>query len=505
MTKKSMNQTNRDRLEQLLFSGHPCIRITTHEEAYVIDLIEEVVQDLLSTLWYWTSVRGLFPGLEGDPKSMPESEHPAAALYSLAYDMNEPTVGVILDVAGHLSDARTARALRECIGRFRVLGGTLILVDHDDTLPMVIKAESTPFEVAFPDEDELRKIAKRVLRDLRARDEDRYKIAISKEDFVILVRNLRGLSRLQAEQVVFDALATDDRLDASDIDTVLAHKRQRLHVDGVLDFIQAPVDMDQIGGLARLKLWLDQRKNSLDEKAIDFGLTPPRGILLLGVQGAGKSLASKAVATSWQRPLLRLDPSNLYDRYVGESERKLRQALDQAELMAPIVLWIDEIEKGFASAASQSTDGGLSQRMFGTLLTWMQDHEAPVFIVATANNIEALPPELLRKGRFDEIFFVDLPDAEVRKMIFEIHLRKRKREPEQFDLEDLARKSDGFSGAEIEQAVIGAMHVAFSNGEELSSEHVLDILAQSPPLSVTMAEKIAALRHWARQRCVPAD
>lgn len=226
---------------------------------------------------------------------------------------------------------------------------------------------------------------------------------------------------------------------------------------------------------------------------------------MLGVQGAGKSLCAKAVATAWKQPLLRLDPGVLYNSFVGESERNLRQALRQIEMMSPVILWIDEIEKGFASAASQSTDGGLSKRMFGTLLTWMQDHEAPVFVIATANDIEALPPELLRKGRFDEIFFVDLPQNETRKKIFEIHLRKRRRDPVQFNLDALAETAEGYSGAEIEQAVLSALHEAFAKNTDLKTNLILSALQTSPPLSVTMAEKVESLRAWAEGRCVPAD
>ncbi len=226
---------------------------------------------------------------------------------------------------------------------------------------------------------------------------------------------------------------------------------------------------------------------------------------MLGVQGAGKSLSAKAVATAWQRPLLRMDVGALYDKYIGESERRLRDALKQAERMAPIILWIDEIEKAFASAASQSSDGGLSKRMFGALLTWMQERTEPVFLIATANDIEALPPELLRKGRFDEIFFVDLPSLEARSAIVEIHLKKRRRDPAKFDIAVLAAASDGFSGAEIEQAIISAMHEAFAAKTELTTEHIVEAMKSSPPLSVTMAEKVQWLRQWAQQRCVPAE
>jgi len=226
---------------------------------------------------------------------------------------------------------------------------------------------------------------------------------------------------------------------------------------------------------------------------------------LLGVQGCGKSLCAKVVAAEWNMPLLRMDPGVLYQKFVGESENRLREALVQAETMAPVVLWIDEIEKAFASAASESADGGLSQRMFGTLLTWMQDHGSPIFMVATANNITALPPELMRKGRFDEVFFVDLPPAAVRRDIIAIHLKRRKREPERFALDELAAAADGFSGAELEQVVVSAMYAAFAEGKDLTDEHIRAELKITRPLAVLMRERVVQLRAWAKDRCVPAD
>ncbi|MCH7545136.1 MAG: AAA family ATPase [Planctomycetes bacterium] len=502
---QSGKESNHERLEKLILSGHSCITIETHEELYTLGLIESIVKDRLDPLWHWTAVRGVFAGMLPDSRPIPETEHPAAAMYHLAAKEDEPCVTVMIDLAGHLADARTLRSLRELIQRFDSLSSTLILIDHDGSLPGVIKSTSTSFELSLPDEDELRKLAKQVVRNLHELDTEHYKIKISKSDFDTLVRNLRGLTRSQAEQVMYETLANDAQLDAADINTVLALKRRRLHIDGVLEYVEAPVSMDEIGGLKTLKTWLKQRRKALTDKAVEFGLTPPRGILLLGVQGAGKSLASKAVATSWQRPLLRLDPGSLYDRYVGESERRLREALQQAEMMSPIVLWIDEIEKGFASAAGQSTDGGLSQRMFGTLLSWMQEHREPVFIVATANNIDALPPELLRKGRFDEIFFVDLPSDTVRMQIFAIHLRKRNRDTGKFDLAALGAASEGYSGAEIEQAVISAMHEAFSEKDDLDTNYILKAIKASPPLAVVMEEKVTRLRQWAQSRCLLAD
>jgi SpoVK/Ycf46/Vps4 family AAA+-type ATPase len=339
----------------------------------------------------------------------------------------------------------------------------------------------------------------------RLNEEGRIEVDLNRRDLRTVIRNLSGLSRRQARQVILDTVLEDRRFDANDMNSILARKRRAIGGDGLLEYIEAPVDLNEIGGLKRLKTWLRQRNNCLSDEAVAFGLPAPRGVLMLGVQGAGKSLSAKAVATAWQRPLLRMDVGALYDRYIGESERRLRDALRQAETMSPVILWIDEIEKGFASAASQSSDGGLSKRMFGSLLTWMQERQAPVFLIATANDIEALPPELLRKGRFDEIFFVDLPALEARHAIFSIHLKKRNREPKQFDVDGLAEASAGYSGAEIEQAIVSGMHDAFAADTELTTAHVLNALRGSPPLSVTMAERVAALREWAEGRCVPAD
>lgn len=273
---------------------------------------------------------------------------------------------------------------------------------------------------------------------------------------------------------------------------------------GVLEFVEAPTSMERIGGLTHLKKWLAHREHSFGHEAREFGLVPPRGVLLLGVQGAGKSLAAKAIATAWKRPLMRLDPGALFDKYIGETERKLREALAQAEAMSPVVLWVDEIEKGFASAAAESTDGGVGRRMFGTLLTWMQEHRSPVFLVATANDIAALPAELLRKGRFDEIFFVDLPDEAARREIWRVHLSMRKRDATGFDLKALAAATEGYSGAEIEQAVLSALHESFTTKGALTTEGLVRAALASPPLSATKREALAGLRAWSEGRCVPA-
>jgi SpoVK/Ycf46/Vps4 family AAA+-type ATPase len=496
--------TDLDQINQLITARHPCLAVATFEEDYVLGLLREIAGQRGWDLWLWSVTRGVSDGLLADSPPILNTEHPAAALYHLAQRRpGKPEVCVMVDLGDHLKDGRTLRLLREAVERMERTSCTLVLVDHQDQLPPVVAAMATRVEISFPEEKELESILKDTLR--RVNQQSKIDVHLQRKELQTIVRNLRGLSRRQARQVILDSVCDDRRFDASDLDIVLARKRRVIGGTGPLEFVEAPVSLDEVGGLRRLKHWLCQRRDCLSDDASAFGITPPRGVLMLGVQGAGKSLSAKAVATAWQRPLLRLDAGSLYEKFIGESERHLREALHQAEMMSPVVLWIDEIEKGFASAASHSADGGLSKRMFGALLTWMQEHEAPVFLVATANDIEALPPELLRKGRFDEIFFVDLPGLEARHAIFDIHLKKRKRDPKKFDLDALAEASEGYSGAEIEQAIIGALYDAFSAKKDLTTEHVLTSLKNSPPLSVTMAEKVAALRDWADGRCVPAE
>lgn len=494
--------TNQQRLEHYLRCRHVCLSIVTSEEDYVLGLVREVALNLGRPLYIWSVDAGVQDGLIAGSPPVPDTADPVSGLAHFAGLSGAPLCAT-LDLVPHLRKERTLRVLRNLLRRFRDSGTQLIMIDYQEQCPEVLRSYATRFDIALPDEREIEQIVRRTLR---AADRERpIEINISRRAWRTILRNLHGLSRRQIERIIIDCVVDDRRFDEEDINHVLAGKRRALAAGGLLEYIETPVSLDEIGGLRRLKTWLDQRRGALSDRAAEYGLEPPRGVLMLGVQGAGKSLCAKAIATAWHRPLLRMDVGALYDRYVGESERRLRAALRQAEAMAPVILWIDEIEKAFASAASQSTDGGLSKRMFGTLLTWMQEHEQPVFLVATANDIEALPPELLRKGRFDEIFFVDLPRKETRAMIFAIHLRKRKRDPGRFDLDALAAASEGFSGAEIEQAVSAALHEAFARKEELDTDHILSVLRSSPPLSVTMAEKVARLREWARGRCVPAD
>ena len=320
----------------------------------------------------------------------------------------------------------------------------------------------------------------------------------------LLVQHLQGMCQDDAQRLVRQAIRDDNAITLDDIHRVLRFKRESLGEGGLLEFEIDTGSLAEIGGLVNLKRWLELRRPALIGDAAKLGVESPKGVLLLGVQGAGKSLAAKAIAGSWGLPLMRLDFAVLYNKFHGETERNLRQALKQAEAMAPCVLWIDEIEKGLASDTAGG-DGGVSRRVLGTLLTWMAERKSRTFLVATSNDVSQLPPELLRKGRVDEIFFVDLPDQAVREEIFRIHLKKRKLDPAQFDLKQLAQAADGFSGAEIEQTVVAAVYEALAEKKPTASAHVLTEIGRTRPLSVVMSEKVAELREWAAGRTVKAD
>src|SRR5712692_7154323 len=324
--------------------------------------------------------------------------------------------------------------------------------------------------------------------------------------FCQVAQNLVGLAEEEAMRTLRMCILGRGRADAGLLDAVLDAKRQARRTDGLIETIRRDASFGDIAGLKRLREWIAKRKSALTPEGQRFGLVPPKGVLITGVQGCGKSLAARAVAGEWGFELARLDAGALYDKFVGESEKRLHKALELAQKLAPMVLWIDEIEKAFASAGSSGdADAGLSQRLLATLLTWMQDRKSGVFLAATSNNIMVLPPEMLRKGRFDEIFFVDLPDAETRAALFALHLKKRGRDVAGFDLQKLAAGCEGFSGAEIEQVIVAGLYTAFAQKQQLTTDILLAEIRSTQPLSVTRAEEVEAIRRWAKTRAAPAD
>jgi len=492
-------------LELLIQAGTPLISIDTTDEERALALSIEVAEKLGWSRYEWSFINGLKHYKEDSPvgATMAKAGDPPAALEHLL-ESKPKSLFIFKDLGPHCKDAKVHRLVRECLQLCADRDSAIIMIDSLP-LPDEIKRFTVRYEIGWPSLDELEEVVKNTFQRIKKENGGNVKHELTKQSLYQLVQSLRGLSCREAERVVGSAILDDGVLSADDLSTIVELKRTLLGTTGCLESIAADFSVDDIGGLDNLKAWLRKRRGGFSREAREFGIEPPRGVLMLGVPGCGKSLCAKVVASDWKMSLLRLDPGNLYQKFIGESESQLRQALAQAEAMAPVVLWVDEIEKAFASASASSSDGGLSKRMFGTLLSWMQDHRHPIFIVATANDITALPPELMRKGRFDEVFFVDLPDEAARRKIFEIHLRRRKRDPAKFDVTLMAEAAKDFSGSEIEQVVISALFRAFSVKEELASEHVLHELSQTSPLSGLMSERVEELRAWADGRCVPAS
>jgi SpoVK/Ycf46/Vps4 family AAA+-type ATPase len=492
----SVMPSDRDRFALLLRARHPLITISTNDEDRTVETIVAAALAGGRQITTWTLVRGVYEGaFDTDHGAQSGTEQPAAAL-RWCWQAGGGRVFLLLDLAPHLGNEIVLRALRELVSRAGTLGSTVVMVDHQEHLPEIITREAVSFVPSLPDDQEIFTIVRATVEQLKK--DKPIAVDLSQEHIRAAVRALRGLTRTQIRRLVADAMAEDDRFDATDVEHLGAARARFVGRGALLESV--PVGQGEVAGAERLKQWLAVRRAAFDAPA-SAGLDAPRGVLLLGVPGSGKSLFARAVARWWNRPLLRLDVGSLYNQFVGESERRLREALLQAEAMAPAVLWVDEIEKAFASAASQSTDGGLSQRMFGSLLTWMQERRAPVFLVATANNLDALPPELLRKGRFDEIFFVDLPSSTVRREIARIHLANRKADPTTIDLDAIANASAGCTGADIEAAIVTAVLHATAAKRPVITADVLQALADSAPISLLMQERITALRAWARERC----
>ena len=486
-------------LELLIQSRYPIITIETFEEGRIEEVLRRTAARLDIPFFVWTIAGGLVHAATGHATQ--DTKHPAKALNSLREFKGE---GIYLfkDLHRYLGDAETVRRLQDVARSFARSRSAIILCAPQIDVPDEIRELVAPFRLELPGGEELKLLAKDILG--RLSRQHRVKVELSDEEFDRLVESLKGFTLFEAERIVSRSVLDDLILNRQDLDRIVDIKKDLLESHALLEYIPPQDGMDQIGGLKSLKAWLRKRSRAFTPEAKRFGITPPKGIFLLGVQGCGKSLAAKAVAREWGLPLLILEPGRLYDKYIGESEKNLERALMIAERMAPCVLMVDEIEKAFAYGGSAEADAGLSRRVFGRILRWMQDRKAPVVVVATCNDVTQLPPELMRKGRFDEIFFIDLPDAEDRKAIFSVHLSKRKRDPSGFDLDALAAASEGFSGAEIEQAVVSGLYTAFAEGKELDTKHIIDELRATKPLSVVRHEAIADLRLWAQDRTVMA-
>ena len=475
-------------LDTYLRARFTLIVLVTHEEERAEGMIKNMCETYKRSCASWDSAEG-FQWVSAPNGSLPAARDPQTALEQIdKMDSNQVALFVLKDFHDFWSNAQVRRKLRSLAQKMKFTKKSLIVITPSSRVPDELKDDVVLETVPLPDVDDLQE----VLEKLRATSGVKLNLTpLGKEK---LVKAAIGLSRSQAHRVFAKAIVNDGTLDDMDIDLVTEEKKQIIRESEALEFYSVTETLDNVGGLKVLKEWLRMRDRAFSDRARDYGLPMPKGIALLGIPGTGKSLTAKMIGGLWRMPLLRLDVGALFASLIGESEERTRRALHLAETIAPCVLWIDEMEKALAHGG---LDSGTSTRVFGSILTWMQEKRAPVFVVATANDISSLPPELLRKGRFDEIFFLDLPTLAERHDIFAVHLRKRRRLPQDYDLEQLAAASEGYVGAEIEQAIIDGMYIGFNDNErEFTTQDILSALARQVPLSVSSREIINALREW---------
>lgn len=487
-------------IELLIRSRYGLIVIDTIEEERIETLLRLAADRLSLVLFVWSRTRGLRKdGNENAIYGTTDAEQALAHISSSAL----PAIYYLSGFGSLLHNEVMTERLKEVVAAYGSRAGAVVLGGGSLELPEAVRRHAATVALPGPAVGEYRELMERLLRDLGQRV--RLRVELQPPDAERLLNNLKGLTLLEAEKVLTKAIMEDGRLSHDDIAHVIAAKRAIVEREGVLEYYPVEESMEHIADLAGLKDWLHKRSHIITarERAAAFGLSFPKGVLLIGVPGCGKSLCAKAVAMEWRLPLLKLDPGALYNKYIGETEKNFRRAMETAERLAPCVLFIDELEKAFATGGSD--DGGVSQRVLGTFLAWLQDRRSEVFTVATANDVSRLPPEFLRKGRFDEVFFVDLPDNDSRRAIFQIHLRKRSQDPASFDLDRLVTAADGFSGAEIEQAIVSALYTAFAGQAVLTSDLVAREIASTRPLSTVMAERVQSLRDWAAGRTVAAN
>jgi SpoVK/Ycf46/Vps4 family AAA+-type ATPase len=499
-----------ERLNTYLRAGYPILYVVTAEEDRAVELIGALVADgelAKRRPYVWSVSRGLCT-LDLKPVDRKTADPKRILPYLL--ESPDPGVFILEDFHFFLDDrSPTAplviRQLRDLVGPFKAARKTVVLLSSVLKLPPELEKDLTVVDLDMPGEEELAAVLDDTVEQVR--DNPRVEVNLGEGGREKIVKALTGLTRTEAENALAKVVVTRSRLDPEDVDLLLAEKEQIIRKSGMLEFYSTPERFGSIGGLEHLKIWLRQRGKAFSEAARLFGLPSPKGLLLVGVPGCGKSLSAKAVAAEWQMPLLKFDLGKVFGSLVGQSEENMRRALKMAEAVAPCVLWIDEIEKGLSGVRGQSGDSGTSTRVFGTLLTWMEENQKPVFTIATANDIEGLPPELLRKGRFDEVFFIDLPSPQERANILAIHLTKHHRDYREFDLAAHVQATEGFSGAEIEQAVISALYMAFAEGEDtkLADRHLQQAVGTAVPLSQSMGQRITMLRAEAKEKWRPAS
>ncbi len=490
----------KEELSVLVQAQYPLIYLVTSEEERAEQAIAHIAQQQTGhhRVFVWTVTRGFCEYGQGG-NTHHNTISPEAAI-EWVMRQRESGIFIFKDLHPFVSSPAVTRWLRDAIASFKGTDKIILLMSPYLEIPIELEKDVVVLDFPLPDLSELSQVLSKQLEQARIR---KTPIEVREK----LLKAALGLTQDEAEKVYRKALVKAGKLTEEEVDVILSEKKQLIRRNGILEFIEEDETLNAVGGLEELKRWLTQRSDAFTERARVYGLPQPKGMLILGVPGCGKSLIAKTTSRLWGLPLLRLDMGRVYDgSMVGRSEANLRNALKTAESISPAILFIDELDKAFAGGAgSGDSDGGTSSRIFGSFLTWMQEKTSPVFVMATANRVERLPGEFLRKGRFDEIFFVDLPNPEERQAIFQIHLSKRRSETTRFDLEQLGKVSEGFSGAEIEQAIIAAMYEAFAQDREFTQLDIIAAIKSTLPLSRTMMEQVTALRDWARQRARPAS
>jgi ATPase family associated with various cellular activities (AAA) len=534
-----------ERLKVLINSSTPIVVMETVEEMRALSLVRTACSELSLAVFEWSIADGLVRSGSGAPVPQParsefympgipqgnsEADRLVRAVLSSGdsgagagpktamYNTTDPVqalanletmtieaVFVLKDFHRHMDNSVVVRRLRDVGQKFSANRRTLVLTAPAIEMPPELAGLVEYLDLPLPDRDRLREIIRETYT--RLAGTHTMKLQLDDSGVDAMAGNLRGLTEEAAERAISQAVVGRLGLSPDCITDVLDAKKAMLKRSEMLEFVDAPDNMASVGGLDNLKGWLEQRRGAWDDGALKFGLDPPKGVIILGVQGCGKSLCARSVAGEWKLPLVKFDTAAVYDKFIGETEKRIQKVFRVAEGLAPCVLWIDELEKVFAGSGpdSASADAGVSSRLLASFLSWMQERKPAVFVTATCNNVTVLPPELIRKGRFDELFFVDLPSTAERKQIFSIQLIKRKRNPADYDPDQVAAAAKGFSGAEIESAVQTALYAAFARKQELSTEDLLSALSSTVPLSVTRAEEITDLRTWARDRAVWAS
>lgn len=490
-------------LETYVRAKYPLIYLQSHEEARTLSLINRLCRKLDTNLFLWSCTKGLVHsqdkiGIVKDPDLL----KPVDALEHIQRSA-EQGIFVLLDFHPYLSEAAVIRKLRDTIDVTTATSKTVFILSPRKVIPPECEKQFIHVEIPPPDTHEIRMILDQSLEALRGR----IKVLLTDDETNLLIEAFRGLPSTEIENVLSRMIVRDGKLSPDDLSDVICEKGRMIAASGLLQFYPPSESLNTVGGLSNLKTWLQRKKAAFGQNARDFGLDMPKGVLLVGVPGCGKSLTAKAVSSFWQMPLIRLDIGQLFSSYIGSTEENMRKAIMTAESIAPCILWIDEIEKGLSGVqgGSDASDGGVARRIFATLLTWMQDKKHPVFLVATANDVSSLPPEFLRKGRFDDIFFIDLPNADERASILSIHLCKRRRDPSKYDVTAIASRTEKFSGADLESVVSEALEACFLEGRDLEQSDLDTAVSNCVPLGATMEEKVAEIREWAGGRARRAN